>query len=127
MSKILIIEDDKKISMALGVRLKSKGYDIHAAFDGSQGVSAAVNNAPDLIILDISMPAGGGLLVAERLRNLVNTAATPIIFITASKEPGLETKARALGASDFIEKPFKASVLLAAIERAIGKPAATVD
>ncbi|MDH3214881.1 MAG: response regulator [Candidatus Krumholzibacteria bacterium] len=122
MKKILIIEDDQKISMALSVRLKSKGYEVGCAFDGSQGVNLAVKNEPDLIILDISMPAGGGFLAAERLRNLANTANTPIVFITASKEPGLKEKARDLGAFAFLEKPFDARSLLAIIRRALGEP-----
>ena len=120
MKKVLIVEDDKKISMALTIRLKSKGYEVLTAFDALSGVSVAVKNRPDMILLDVMMPAGGGFSVAERLRALAQTAMTPIIFLTASKRPGLEEKAEELSAVAFFEKPYDAESLLKTIDETLG-------
>jgi len=116
--KILIVEDDRKIGMSLSLRLKSAGYDPLLAQDALMGVGMAVKSRPDLLILDISMPAGDGFQVAERVRALV-ASDVPIIFLTASKLPSFRAKAAALGGTAFFEKPFKSHELLAAIEAAL--------
>ena len=119
--KILIVEDDKKIARALGIRIRAAGYEPIAAFDAVQGTQLAVQHHPDLVLLDISMPGGDGFKVAERLQNSVLTAGTPMIFLTAGKQPGLREKAMEVGASAFFEKPYEAEELLAAIREALGE------
>lgn len=121
MNKILVVEDDKNIALALVVRLRSQGYDVKVAYDAVSGISETTRNKPDLVLLDISMPGGGGLLVAQRIRSLTPVAATPIIFLTASKQPELRAKALELGAADFFEKPYEAEDLLASIRRIFGE------
>jgi DNA-binding response OmpR family regulator len=122
MKKILIVEDDKNIAKALAIRLKSAGYEVTVAPDAMLGVSSAVETQPDLVLLDISMPAGTGFTVADRIQELL-PAATPFIFITASKQPGLREKAKEVGAVGFFEKPYDAGELLAAIEGVFGNVA----
>ena len=122
MKKVLIIEDDRKISMALAIRVKSKGYEVLTAFDGLIGLSEAVKHKPDLVILDINLPAGSGFQTAERMQGLCTTIGTPMIFMTASKKPGLREKAEELGAFAFFEKPYDAEELLASVHEAIGDP-----
>jgi DNA-binding response OmpR family regulator len=119
MKKILIVEDDQNIAKALALRLKSAGYEVTVAPDAMTGVSAALKIQPDLAVLDISLPAGNGFTVAQKIRELVVTA-TPIIFLTASKQPGLRQQAQDLGAA-FFEKPYDADDLLAAIRYAFGE------
>ena len=102
--QILIIEDDQKIALALAVRLKSSGYETVTAYDALTGVSAAAKNPPDLVLLDISMPAGNGFTVAERIQSLALTPI-PIIFLTASKQPGFRQRANVLKAAGYFEKP----------------------
>lgn len=119
MQKILIVEDDKKIVAALTVRLKAAGYETVAAFDAAMAGNVAAKERPDLVLLDISMPAGDGLLVAERLRKLPLPVEVPMIFLTASKKPGLREQALALGAAGFFEKPYEADELLDAIKKAL--------
>lgn len=121
MNKILVIEDDKNIALALVVRLRSQGYDVKVAYDAIGGISETARTKPDLVLLDVSMPGGGGLLVAQRIRSLTPVAATPIIFLTASKQPELRAKALELGAADFFEKPYEAEDLLASIRRIFGE------
>jgi DNA-binding response OmpR family regulator len=117
---ILIIEDDEKLAIALAVRLKASGYRVFAAYDALVGVCQALKHEPDLILLDIAMPLGGGWSVAERIKSMANTAAIPIIFITALEEPGLREKAlEEYGAVGFLEKPFEASDLISMIHEAL--------
>jgi len=120
--KILVVEDDKRIVMALAVRLKGKGYNVVAAYDAVMAMSIAMQHRPDLVLLDISMPGGNGFMVAKRLQNEATTAGIPLIFLTASKQPGLRENAQDLGAVGFFEKPYEAEDLLAAIDGALGEP-----
>jgi len=112
MKKVLIVEDDKKIALAMGVRLKAYGYEISNAFDAVTAVNIARKCKPDLILLDISMPGGDGFSLAERFQNLTDTAGVPIIFITASKKHGLKERAMEMGAAGFFEKPYDAEQLV---------------
>ena len=128
MAKILIIEDDKKISMALTARLKANGHEVGVAYDALCGVQLAVKTKPDLILMDISMPAGGGFSAAERIQNLGATVGTPIIFLTASKEPSFRKRATELNAAAYFEKPYDAAELIAAINQALpGKQASAAS
>jgi two-component system copper resistance phosphate regulon response regulator CusR len=99
--KILVIEDDRKIALALATRLKAAGYDTSLAYDAVTGVSSAMKLKPDLVLLDISL--------------------TPIIFITASKQPDLRKKAQELGAAGFFEKPYDSEELINSIQQALGQ------
>ena len=82
-------------------------------------MSTVVNSNPDLVLLDISMPAGNGFTVAERLKTVLPNPV-PVIFLTASKQPEFRARARQLGAAGYFEKPYEAADLLAAVARQIG-------
>ncbi len=116
--RVLIVEDDETIARALAARLTHEGYAVSVARDAVTAASAARKTPPDVALLDITMPAGDGFDVARRIDRMAPGGAVPKIFITASKEPGLRKKAVEAGASAFVEKPFTADVLLAAIEEA---------
>jgi DNA-binding response OmpR family regulator len=118
MKKILIVEDDQNIAKAQAIRLKHAGYEVSVAPDALTGVEIALKNQPDLVLLDISLPAGNGFTVAERIRTLI-PRATPVIFITASKQPGLREKAKELGAAAFFHKPYEPDDLLGAVQLAL--------
>jgi DNA-binding response OmpR family regulator len=117
MKKILIVEDDQNIALALNIRLKANGYAVAVAGDAISGASLGRQFKPDLIILDISIPAGDGLKLAENFGHIPETMGTPIIFITASKQPGLIQKVMNLGAIGLFEKPFDTDLLLDSIDR----------
>jgi CheY-like chemotaxis protein len=119
MKTVLLIDDDNVFLLTIGVRLKSMGYTVYTAKDAVNAISAVQKNNPDVIVLDVSLPAGDGFLVADRLRNLISTAPPPIIFITASEKPGLRERAMKLGAVEFLNKPFDATTLADAIESAL--------
>jgi CheY-like chemotaxis protein len=119
MKTVLLIDDDNVFLLTIGVRLKSMGYVVHAAKDAVSAVSAVRKTSPDVIVLDVSLPAGDGFMVAERLQKLISAAATPIIFVTASERPGMSERAMKLGAVAFLNKPFDATTLADAIESAL--------
>jgi DNA-binding response OmpR family regulator len=120
MKKILIVEDDPKTAFALCVRLKADGYATWIAGDAITAVQVAAQNRPDVILLDISLPAGNGLALAEQFRQLPETSATPIIFSTASADPQLDKKATELGAAGVLRKPYKGETLRQIIRQAVG-------
>lgn len=126
MKKVLLIEDDSKISLAIGMSLKAMGYEIASAGDAVSAVSQARKVQPDVVVLDINLPGGDGFVVAERLQQLAQTATVPIIFITASKQEGLRDRAAQLGAVHFLEKPFGVTDLADAIESAFPSASALV-
>ena len=115
---ILIIEDDQKIALSLALRMKAAGLDATVANDALSGVRLAMNQRPDLVLLDVSLPAGNGFGVAEVIQRNLSTP-TPIIFLTASKLPELRRKALQFGATDFFEKPYDPATLVAAVKRAL--------
>lgn len=117
--KILIVDDERDIVKALMIRLQSKGYEVVVAYDGAQGVFMAHKENPDLILLDIRMPAGDGFSVAEKLKQSEETRAIPIIFLTGSPERNAEGRAMELGARFYIKKPYDPEELLDAMERAL--------
>ena len=116
---ILIVEDDQKVALGLAIRMKAAGYEAVMAHDALSGVRTAVKTKPDLVLLDISMPAGNGFIVAERIHRNLSTRI-PIIFLTASRHPEFRQKAEELGALAFVEKPYEPADLLSIIGEALG-------
>jgi len=116
--KILIVEDDPQVAMGLALRMKSAGFAPTIANDALSGIRFAMSIRPDLVLLDVLLPAGSGFAVAERIQTNIPTP-TAIMFLTAGKSPELRAKARQLGAVDFFEKPYEAEALLAAIKQAL--------
>ncbi len=117
--KILIIDDERDIVKALMIRLQTNGYNVVAAFDGAQGLFMANKEMPDLVIIDIRMPAGDGFSVVEKLRQSNRTGQIPIIFLTGSPERNAEERAMGLGARFYIKKPYDPEELLDAVKRAL--------
>ena len=120
MKRILIAEDDKKISAALEIRLQAAGYEVQVVPDGFRSYVRAMGAPPDLLLMDIFMPFGSGLEVAQELKS-TGLANIPIIFMTASQEPNLRETAKKLGAVGFFEKPFDTESLLSTIAHALGR------
>jgi len=117
--KILIVDDERDIVKALMIRLKSSGYEVVTAFNGAQGVFMAHKEMPNVIILDIRMPAEDGFSVAEKLKQSDRTNQIPIIFLTGSPEENAEGRAMELGARFYIKKPYDPEELLDAVKRAM--------
>jgi DNA-binding response OmpR family regulator len=118
MKRVLLVEDDLKIARAIALRLEYQGYDVLTAPTGVDGLFEALDQQPDVIVMDIMMPKGLGFSVAQRLQAL-GFGHIPIIYITASKLEALAQMARRLGAFDYLEKPFETKQLLDAVARAM--------
>ena len=117
--KVLVVEDDPDISKALRIRLQAAGYEVLTAPDSYVGLAQAVQQKPDAMILDISMPAGDGFSIIERLRNQGDMPEIPFIFLTASERPEYREKALALGAHAYFQKPYDAAELLGSLHDAV--------
>jgi DNA-binding response OmpR family regulator len=119
--RILVVDDEPDIVRSLSIRLGSVGYEVSTAFDGMSATRKAIEEQPELIILDIGMPAGNGHVVVERLRNIGETAHIPVIYLTACTADADYRKAREGGVCKYITKPFDADILLAAVEDQISR------
>jgi DNA-binding response OmpR family regulator len=122
--KILIVDDDPQLLLGLTPRLKANGYSIVTASDAIAALGVARKETPDLIILDLGLPGGDGFLVLERLRNLAELSAIPVIVLSA-RDPA-DNKKRALnsGAVAYFQKPPENHELLTAIRQALGETVA---
>lgn len=109
---ILLVEDVAEDINVLSHILKDD-YQLSTAKDGEQGLAMAVENRPDLILLDIVLPGKTGFVVLEKLKTMKETADIPVIIITAIDSVQYEEKGLNLGAVDYITKPFHNSVVLA--------------
>ena len=120
-NKILIIDDDQPLLVGLTARLKANGYRVVCATDALSAITVARKEAPDLVILDLGLPAGDGFLVLERMRSLADLVATPVIVLSA-RDPA-DNKKRALdaGAVAFFQKPPDSHEFLTEIRQALGE------
>ena len=117
---ILIADDDSSLVTALAVRLEAWGFTVVTAFDGEEAYRQAVDNKPDVVLMDIKMPAASGLTCLDRMRHSIGTRRIPVIFITAFYDDETIEQAKALGAAGFFRKPFDDTELKNAIDKAIG-------
>jgi DNA-binding response OmpR family regulator len=115
--KVLVVDDEQDVAKALKIRLKANGYNVVLAFDSVQAFTMANKEKPDLILLDIMIPGGGGFIVAERLKQSTATHHIPIIFLTGIS--GGEERAYKLGASGYVMKPYHPENLLETINNAL--------
>lgn len=120
--KILIVDDDPLIVRIFLPHLVGAGYEVLSAGDAIQGIQTAIQDRPDLILLDLHMPAGGGIGVFESVQRNIRTARIPIVFVTAVTDPEVRETCMASGAADFLVKPVEPADLLARIRRALGEP-----
>lgn len=118
---ILVADDDKDLVMALSIRLRAAGYDVISAHDGDEAFELASKNKPDLIILDVRMPAGGGFTSIDRMKHSLNTRNIPVIFLTAFDDEDMREEGRKLGAVGFFRKPFDDTEFMEAIAGVMDK------
>jgi DNA-binding response OmpR family regulator len=116
----LIVDDDEDLALGLGVRLRASGYEVDVASDAVAATAATRNDGVDLVILDLGLPAGGGLAVLERMRAHLPTALTPVIVLTAG-DATLAERTLAAGADAFFQKPADNLELTAAISGMLAK------
>ena len=111
--KILIVDDEKNIVEIIAFNLKKEGYQVIKAADGEEGVKMAMEENPDLILLDIMMPKMDGWEVCREIRK---NSKVPIIMLTAKASEADELKGFELGVDEYISKPFSPKILVARVE-----------
>ena len=121
MSKILIIEDNMDVASLLHDLLVRHGYEVSVCYDGIQGYEFAQRQKPNLILLDLMLPGGGGFYVLERLKLSTMTKYIPVLVLTASKDPEHRKKAMEFDVAAFVEKPYENKQLLEFIRGILGQ------
>jgi DNA-binding response OmpR family regulator len=119
--KILVVDDDPDLRLALGVRLRAHHYQTTFAADGVAAISSAQKERPDLILLDLGLPGGDGFRVLERFRAIPRLACIPVIVLTARSARSTEDQVLRLGVNAFFQKPVDNQVFLAAIRQVLGE------
>ncbi|HEY8722204.1 response regulator [Pengzhenrongella sp.] len=118
-AKVLIVEDDEDLRRGLTLRLRRIGYDVVNAQDGLGAVSVARKERPDLVLLDIGLPAGDGISVLERYANLPALCSIPVVVLTGRDPQTTEPAVRKFRVAAFLRKPADNNELAETIERAL--------
>jgi len=121
MPKILLVEDNELNRDMLSRRLERRGFHVLIAVDGAQGVAMAQSEAPDLVLMDMSLPVVDGWEATRRLKAAPETRAVPIIALTSHAMVGDRDKAIEAGCDDYDTKPIELPRLLEKIDRLIAK------
>jgi DNA-binding response OmpR family regulator len=114
--KVLIIEDEKDYVAIVKTFLNKHGYDVVHAYDAVMGINAVIKENPDIILLDLGLPGGGGFSVLENIRNNDNTKQIPVVVITANEDEETEERIKKYKVEEYLMKPFCLPVLVAAVE-----------
>ncbi|HVB57935.1 MAG TPA: response regulator transcription factor [Candidatus Acidoferrales bacterium] len=122
--KILIIDDDEHLLLGLAAKLKANGYAVVSAMDGVAAMAVARQELPDLILLDLGLPAGDGFLILERLKAMTDLMSTPVIVLSARDPVNNKERALRAGAIAYFQKPPDNREFLAAIRHALGEEVA---
>lgn len=117
---ILVADDDRDLVTALSIRLRATGYEVIGAHDGDEAYEMAQEQKPDLIIMDIRMPAGGGLDSTDRLKHSLSTRNIPVIFLTAFDDEDMKEQARTMGYAGYFRKPFDDAEFMESIRKVLG-------
>ena len=118
---LLVCDDDELLLELLHHRLSAKGYTVRLARNGREALEQIRSNPPDAMVLDAMMPLVDGYEVLRQLRAMDGMADVPVIFLTARKQEQDIVEALALGASDYIAKPFIPEELVARLSRLVAK------
>lgn len=118
--RVLVADDDRQMSQLLCAMLQAAGHQPTPVFDGASAMMAAVRHpAPELIVLDLQMPAGTGQTTLAKLKQSSRTATIPVLVVSATRDKATQERMLAQGAAAFLEKPVSPDNFIAAVE-AIG-------
>jgi DNA-binding response OmpR family regulator len=119
--KILVVEDDADVRLGYQVLLKANNYDTFFAGDAVDAISEARKHEPDLIILDLGLPAGDGFTVLERFRAMLSLSMIPVIVVSARPVHMNKERAMKAGVKAFVQKPWNDDELLGMITQLVGQ------
>ena len=128
MSQILVVEDDPDIAQLIAHYLEKAGHTVRCLFTGAAVMPAVRREAPDLVVLDLMLPEFDGLMICQAMRSDPQTAAIPIIVVTARGDEADRIAGLELGADDYVTKPFSPKELAArvtALLRRVSRPVAS--
>jgi two-component system response regulator MtrA len=117
LARIIYVEDDDLMGSIVKDILTAAGHLIGVVSHGTLGFETIAFKKPEMIIVDMSLPGMSGIEVIQRLRRLPATYLTPILMLTANKDPNMRDEAMGAGANDFMTKPFSAEELTARVEQ----------
>lgn len=120
-AKIMIVDDDPDLRQALRLRLRANKYETVNAVDGYSAIALAYKEHPDLIILDLGLPAGDGFVVLDRLQRDDKLSTIPVIILTARDPQSSERRALHAGAAAFFQKPADNAELLEVIRASLSQ------
>lgn len=124
-ARILIAEDEESLTLLLRYNLEAAGYEVDSVARGDEAELRLAERAPDILLLDWMLPGLSGIELCRRIRARPDTAAMPVIMLTARGEEGDRVRGLATGADDYIVKPFSVPELLARVQALLrrAKPA----
>ncbi len=123
--KILVVDDDPDVRLGLQLRLNANHYEVVLAGDGVASIAKARQHMPDLIILDLGLPAGDGFSVLERLKANDKLSSIPVVVLSGRDRVGNRDRALNAGAKTFLQKPMANDKLLAVIRLVLGEKTQT--
>ncbi|GHC36469.1 response regulator transcription factor [Aidingimonas halophila] len=121
MARILVVDDEPNIVLSLEFLMQQAGFEVATAMDGESALADIARMPPDLMLLDISLPGMSGFDVLERLRATREHATLPIIMLTAHGREVEREKGLALGADDYITKPFSTQALIEKVQALLSR------
>jgi DNA-binding response OmpR family regulator len=119
---VLIVDDEPNILLSLQFLMKKNGYEVRTAKDGEEALAEIARAVPDLVLLDVMMPKIDGFSVCERIRATAEWKHMRIIMLTARGRDVEREKGLALGADDYITKPFSTKDAIARVEAVLAMP-----
>lgn len=119
MAKVLVVDDNEQIRMALRVTLEDEGHEIVEAADGLEALDLSAEESPDLVLLDIGMPRMDGIEALKRLKAFSVTRNIPVVMVTALNDRETVATAVKLGLRDYIVKPWSTDDLIEIVDAAI--------
>ncbi|MCE8034467.1 MAG: response regulator [Halomonas sp.] len=123
MAKVLVVDDEPNIVLSLEFLMQQAGFEVTTAEDGEGALAEVEQSPPDLILLDISLPGLSGFDVLEQLRHDPRHARLPIIMLTAHGREVEREKGLALGADDYVTKPFSTQALVEKVKALLAEDA----
>ena len=116
---ILVVDDDPDMRQTLQIRLKANGYDVRCAEDGVGAISEVRRHTPDLIVLDLGLPAGDGFVVLDTLKTNVDLSSVPVIVLSGRDRKANEERVLNAGGRAFLQKPVQTNEFLAVIRHTL--------
>ena len=120
MKRILVVDDSATVRQQVGMTLTQAGYEVTEAGDGVEGLAALEKGGIAMVICDVNMPRMSGLDMLENIKRDPKLSAIPVVMLTTEGHPSLVERAKKAGAKGWIVKPFKAELMVSAVNKLVG-------